>query len=213
LVKKSLTDEELKTYASDIADDNILVDLVYQEYVDSILVELPKVELSREEGTLDGLDSYVNMLDTYLPMIISSDTMTSEMVGDLSDHMDDVMTSIKTILIKNWMDDRNFLPGLSEFLTLDNEGKPKKDLLNDYSEFTEALTKVVLPHLRKLKRTATKVDDKLDKIDSGEDTADDAATDEPVDTGTDTVDDTTVDDAGDAGDIPADDNEDIIVDQ
>ena len=197
MIKKGLTKDEYNEYKSEIDHDESLVEYVYSEYVDNITAKLPNVEISREEGSLEGLDAFTSMLETYLPMVISSETLPSELVGDLSDKMDDVMSAIKTVLIKNWMDDRNFLPELTKFTTLDNTGAPRYDILEEYGALTKALSSAIIPHLKKLKKESDKADDKLTKIEDG-DTEDEQSSDA-------TDDNTSVDDTADTGDTGSSD--------
>jgi len=168
LINKSFSKDEISDFKEEIDDDILLTDIIYGEYVDGVTVTLPRVESSSEEGSLDGLEAYTSMLETYLPMLISSDTLPTELVGDLSDKMDDIMTSIKTVLIKNWVDERNLFPDLTKFFTLDNTGKPRYDILEEYSYFTESIAKAIIPHLKHLKKVSNTTDNKLEKIDSGE---------------------------------------------
>jgi len=200
MLKKSMGKDDWETHKEFVTDDVELADYIYYEYAASILVTLPKVDTNSEEGSLDGLDAFVSMLDTYLPLIISSETFPQDLVGDISDKMEDIMAAIRTILIKNWMDDRNSIPELTKFLTLDNTGRPRYDILEEYNDFTQTLAKAIIPHLKELKKDANKLDAKLEKIDSGElDNTDDTPVDEaPVDdTPVDEVpvDDTSVDEA------------------
>jgi len=189
MVMKGLTKEMINEYKEQLDDNVELAEYVYSLYVNDLLVTLPPVETSREEGTLEGLDAFVNMLETYLPMIISSDSLPSELVGDISDKMEDIMAAIKTIMIKNWVDDRNFMPELTKFLTLDNEGKPKYDILSEYADFTSVLSKAIIPHIKKMKKESNANNAKIEKAEGDNqdvsDNEDDDTTsdDTPVDDG------------------------------
>jgi len=167
MLVKGLTKEELVLYNDEIGDDAVLAEYVYNLYTNDTMVTLPGVDISSEDGSMDGLSNFVDMLDTYLPMIISDETLPLELVGDLSDKMVDITAAIKTVLIKNWIDEHNYLPEVSKFFTLDNTGKPRYDILEEYSEFTKVIAKVVIPHLKKLKKASNKTDDVLDKIENG----------------------------------------------
>jgi len=199
MIMKGLTKEIISEYKEQLDDNTELVEYVYSLYVNDLIVTLPPVETSREEGTLDGLDAFVNMLETYLPMIISSDSLPSELVGDISDKMEDIMAAIKTVMIKNWIDNRNFMPELTKFLTLDNEGKPKYDILSEYTEFTSVLSKAIIPHIKKMKKESDSNNAKIEKAEadneSTSDTGDDTATPEDDTSSDDTTsDDTTSED-------------------
>ena len=166
MILKDLTDADRNIYKEYLDDDTNLADYVYSEYLSDIVVNLPRFNISREEGSTEGLRAFAEMLDEYLPMIISDETLPAELVGDLSDKMGDITTAIKTVLIKKWVDDHNFMPELTKFLTLDNTGKPRYDILEEYSDFSRTLSKVVIPYIKKLKKEAIKTDKTLDKIDN-----------------------------------------------
>jgi len=174
LISKSLTTDEKSTFSNMLNTPSILSEYIFEEYVEKITTTLPKVEISRQEGGIDGLDAFSSFIDTYLPMVISADTLPSDLVGDMSDKMDDITAAIKTILIKNWIDDHNAIPELTKFLTLDNTGKPRYDILEEYKSYVESATKAIIPHIKGLKKAADKTNDKLDKIENGEDDATDS---------------------------------------
>lgn len=164
LLKKSLSNEAITDLGTILDNDSELTEAIYLSYADAVSVKLPKIETSVEEGSLEALSAFSDMLDTYLPMYISAETLPNELVGDLSDKMDDVMAAIKTVLIKNWMDEHNMLPELTKFFTLDNTGAPKYNIMDEYKEYIDSVTKVILPHLKKLKKSSVKTDDELNKI-------------------------------------------------
>ena len=205
-ITKMLTKDEAKEYKAELADPKTLAEFVYGEYSNYLEVSVPRVSISVEEGSMEGLDKFVEVLDTYLPLVISADTLPSDLAGELGNRIDDIMSAVKTILIKNWIDDHNLIPELTKFTTLDNTGAPRYDILDEYGTYVDNLAKAVLPHIKAMHKQAESNDKAIDKADGN--------AEEPVgDTGTpdDNAGETSASDAGGAtpddstGDTPPDD--------
>jgi len=62
-------------------------------------------------------------------------------------------------------------------MTLDDNGKPIFDILEEYNMYIANLTSTLLPFLKQIKKTKTKTDEKLQKIEEGEYEDEEAADD------------------------------------
>jgi len=193
-VKKLLSKEELVEHAEVVNTPELLAEMLYNEYCNHLVTALPEVTVAGESGGLDAFNDYTDFLDKILPYFISSEVLPAELVGELSDKLEDVSAAVKTVLVKNWVDEHNISPELVKFASLDNTGKPRFDILAEYSDYVNNISKAILPHLKELKASSGKIDKALDKLDG--------AAEEPVpETGV-AGDDQTPPDAaaGDAGD-------------
>ena len=221
-IKKQKTDEHNINY--DKISDERLITYILKMFETELTVSLPTPELSEAQAMKDSFEVYKDALDDYLELFVSSDALPDEIMGEMSDKLDSVKSVMKTILIKKWMGDNGYMPEISEFLSLDDEGKPVFDILAEYTEYSDALSKSLLPFLKRNKRFVSKLDDKLDKIENAEDTDEDANDDNNSDadvnedTGNDSPDtensdavDNNIDDSGDVKDDDTEDpNEDTV---
>ena len=203
-----------------IKSDSVLVDYLTRTYVHDVKVSLPKPEVTESTNMKDLFDEYVSSLDDYLDIILSSEALPDELLGDMSDKVDNIKTIMKTILVKKWMTDNGYMPEISQFLTRDEDGKPVFNLLEEYAEYSKTLADVILPFLKSNSKFVDKLDEKIEKIENDEDDepedtgdTDEGNTDEPEedngDEGGDNLDEDTGGAEGDTGDDLGDDAGDV----
>ena len=207
---KTIVDEETKAY---LENDENVINYVLNVYIKHLKVSFPRPEVNEATNMKDTLSTYTDTVDELLDILISSDSLPDELTGDMSNSIDDIKAAMKTMLIKEWAVNNNYVPEITNFLTLDNTGKPVFDILDDYSEYTDQLSTVLLKYFKKNKKQKDKVNDKLTKIEEGDD-ANDGSEDNSNygDTGANDATDNTDDGnysasgAGDNNGIPSDDN-------
>jgi len=213
-VKKLLSKEELVEHAEVVNTPELLAEMLYNEYCSHLTTSLPEVTVAGESGGLDAFNDYTDFLDKILPYFISSEVLPAELVGELSGKLEDVSAAVKTVLVKNWVDEHNISPELVKFASLDNTGKPRFDILAEYSDYVNNISKAILPHLKELKASSGKIDKVLDKLDGapeepapvGEPTPPEEGAGETTDAAGDTGGAGATGDTGDTGDeIPTDD--------
>jgi len=167
-----------------IKSDDIFIDYLTKTYIHDLKVELPKPEVTESNNMKDLFDEYTSSLDDYLDIILSSDALPDELLGDMSDKVDSIKTIMKTILTKKWMTDNGYMPEISQFLTRDEDGKPVFNLLEEYAEYSKTLADVILPFLKSNSKFVDKLDEKIEKIENDEDDdEDDSVDDDSTDSG------------------------------
>ena len=167
-----------------IKSDDIFIDYLTKSYIHDLKVELPKPEVTESNNMKDLFDEYTSSLDDYLDIILSSDALPDELLGDMSDKVDSIKTIMKTILTKKWMTDNGYMPEISQFLTRDEDGKPVFNLLEEYAEYSKTLADVILPFLKSNSKFVDKLDEKIEKIENDEDDdEDDSVDDDSTDSG------------------------------
>ncbi len=164
---KNQGDDEQNIDFDKIKDDD-LIEYVVRKYYDEIDVYLPTPELNEAQAMKDAFETYKAVLEDYLELILSTDAIPDELAGEITGKLDSIKAVMKTILVKKWMNDNNYLPEISEFMTLDDNGKPIFDILEEYNMYIANLTSTLLPFLKQIKKTKTKTDEKLQKIEEGE---------------------------------------------
>lgn len=161
---KSIVDEETKTY---LKNETNLVNYVLNIYLKHIDVSFPRPEVKEATNMKDALTTYTETVDDLLDALISSDAIPDTLAGDVAMEIDSVKSAMKTMLIKEWAINNNYVPEITNFLTLDNTGKPVFDILEDYGVYTEQLSAVLLSYYKKNKKIVDKNNEKLAKIEEG----------------------------------------------
>lgn len=163
-----------------LADDSMIIDYLLTVYTNDITVTLPRPDEHEDTGTKEALDNFISGLDDFMPLILGDDAMPAGIMGDIGDKIEEVIPMVKTVLIRNWMSDNNYLPELTNMLRTGLDGKPKIDILSEYKDHSEALVNAVLPVLKELQALGNKTDDKLYKIEDGDDDDDDKESETPA---------------------------------
>ena len=148
--------------------DDVLAEYVINDIFKNLKVTLPKPEVTDDTNTKDLLDNFMDTLDKVLDSVLSTDLIPDDLLGDLGDKADNIKDAIKVVLIKRFIDENNVLPEVSKMLMLNEDGEPSDDLLSDFKTHIETISKIALPFLKANTKFITKTDDKLDKIENGE---------------------------------------------
>jgi hypothetical protein len=207
VLKKHLDADELEVniIKKILRNKKKMVKYITDLYIKNIEITLPSPEMNESENMKDSLDSYIDSIETFLEHIMGDEALPEEFVGELSGKLEDIRSVMKTVLVKKYMQDNNFIPEMSDFLTLDNEGKPMFDILEEFQVYVNTLSESVMPFLKKAKDEAVKTDKSLEKIDeeeSGDNTGND---------NTGNAEDSWDEEGGDAE--PAGDSDDSVIDE
>lgn len=173
---KNLNKDTLK----EIEENNTktqVVEKLLDVFIENMVVRLPR-PTSYSEGTnlKTILGDYAEAVDKYLEIAFDAESFDSTVVGDISDKIPQLKSVIKKVLVQDWINENNYIPGMSKFLTLDDDGESNNNIFNKYSDFMETFSKLANPFLKQQKSFRDKNDKKLQDIDEGggEDTDGDA---------------------------------------
>ncbi len=153
--KFAITDKELQ---------EVLLDLI----IDDITVTLPKPESNEGDNLKTNLEEYSRGLDTYLEAMFNRDSMESYSVGEeISGNVDHIKGIIKTMMIKEWASENNYLKGFNDFLTIDDEDNSINDYMKQFEVMMNNFSKIFVPYIKATKKNKDKVDEKINKINNG----------------------------------------------
>lgn len=147
----------------EIPDDKI-VEFITDKFIYGINAKLPRPVLEENTSMKDSLDGYIEAIDKYLANVMSREALPESIAGAMTDRLDDIKAIIKTIMIKKWTADNNYLPEISEFLTIDDEGNSTFNLFDDFSNYLQTLSGIYLPFAKKHSKEVDKIDEKINKI-------------------------------------------------
>ena len=190
------------------------------EYINSLEIELPRIEETKTDNMKEAFDAYKSSLDDVIDMFLGSEAAPNSLVGVLGDKLEEVKTAIKNSLLRKWMSDNNYMEDFLKATSLDPDDKPILDIYSEFNVYIDGLVNIIKPFLEELNDRKVKNDENLNKIDGNDSEDDDNEDDneggnddnndeddiEGDDTKTDTSDDNT--DGEDEEDTPDDDIED-----
>jgi len=147
-------------------DKDVLAEYVISSIYKNLTVTLPAPEVTEDRNSKDRLDNFLDMLDTILDKILSTDLIPDDLLGDLGDKVDNVKDAIKVILIKRFVDENNILPEVTNMFLLNEDGEPNDNIMEDFKSHIDAISKIIIPFIKDNTKFKNKVDDKLDKIEN-----------------------------------------------
>ena len=146
---------------------NKLVEYITDKFINELKVVLPKPETQQANNMKEAFEDYKSTLDTVIDDLFSSDAIPSDYAGDISNHADALKAMFKTVLVRTWIANNNFIPELQQFLTKDDEGKPTFNILEDYTSFLDTITEAFIPFMKNRTKKVQKLNDKISKATEG----------------------------------------------
>jgi hypothetical protein len=166
IIKNNISNIKSRLKGTISVSDDKLVDFITDNYINEINITLPKPQVTDNSNMKDLYDDYVDSVDSYLDIVISEDAVPEEYLGDLSGKLDDIKTILKTILVKKWVSDNGYMSEISKFLTKDDDGKPVFNLLEEFEDYSQTITEIILPFLKSNFKFKTKVNKNLEDIEN-----------------------------------------------
>ena len=149
---------------SDTELQEVILDLV----IDDITVSLPKPESNEGDNLKTNLEEYSRGLDDFLEVMFNRDVMESYSVGEeISANVDHLKGIVKSMMVKEWAVENNYLKGFNDFLTLDDEDNSINDYMKQFDYMMNNFGKILVPFMKSIKKNKDKVDEKIDKINNG----------------------------------------------
>lgn len=177
---------------------SLVAKLVLGEFISNLRVSLPQPNSVTLENQMEAFDKYVEALDKALGFYISSEIFTTDMAGEAAQKAEDIKQIIKAHYCRKWLSENNVLSELTELISLDDDGQPKINFVDQFTDHINALTKSSVTLLKGTKPVAKAGDSDIERITGGEDLQDSVSTG-GSDTSTDIQ-----PDSGDGSDIPND---------
>lgn len=182
-------------------------DFITNVFISEIETYLPEPHPQDANNSKNAFEDYKSMLEDAMDLIFSTDAYPTDYVGSIGDKVDAIKGMFKSVLLRKWMVNNNYLPELGEFITKDDDGKPIFNALDEHSGFVDALVESYTPYIKTRLKAKYKADKKIEKIEQDAEEAaqdnddDDSSTDDTVnsDSSTDTDMDTDTGDSSDSG--------------
>ena len=146
-LEASLSAEEKEVYAEN--PDEIIKKYVGR-YIDTLMVELPKPDITSLKSQAEDYEDYKTALDSTLSAWISSDFITSDLAGELSGNIETIVAVLKNYYLRAWMANNNYMSELADITTLSDVGKPTIDVYEVNKVHIDALMRSSLAFIKSM---------------------------------------------------------------
>lgn len=163
-IKKTIsksTDDQYKDL-SKIKGDK-LIEYLTNVFINETSVYLPTPEVYEANNIKNAFDNFKTTLDEGFDTIFAPESMPSDIIGEMSNNIEMVKNQFKSVILRRWMADNNYIPELHDFITKDEEGKPKFNVLEEHRTFLNAIHEALVPFMKQITKDKVKLDEKLDK--------------------------------------------------
>jgi uncharacterized spore protein YtfJ len=166
-IKKNETNKKTITKIENASDEALKL-YVYTDIINKIHLELPRPNIEDNTKLEDQFNTFKDKINDVIDIIFDEDALPDEIIGDFSDKIDNLKKLIKTIIIKRWLIDNDYMSEVTNMFTLNNDGIPMMDILDEYSSYVEGIEKTILPFIKKMNTYKEKLNDKLEKAENTE---------------------------------------------
>jgi hypothetical protein len=186
------------------------------EFINMLMLELPSPETNRLADQMSGYDTYTEAITKVIDAYINAAALDPISGQGLETHMDAIKASMITMYQRRYLREKNILPELDVFNTVQEEEGPAFNLLAETQDHldgvlrtTESYVKRLLVEAKKRKKRADKLAAEVDAVASGSDDTDTepAEGDDDLPPDDDFGGDGGDDFGGEAGDIPTEPTE------
>jgi hypothetical protein len=146
-IESVLGDEEREFMA---ANPNGFIGYVLEIFIDSLEVDLPKPESTRNASQKAALEQYEEALDKSLEYIFSADVVPSDLAGESSQYVDTIKVAWKAALMRKWMAENNYTPEAFDITDIAEDGKPMADLLTTVTSYNKNVMLNIAGFLKKM---------------------------------------------------------------
>lgn len=181
-IEKVIPDDDQELYKTNPAS---YISELITRYINTIQIKFPSPDVTSITNQSDAYTSYQEALDKALDAWLSSDSMTTDIAGDISGSIDSIKAVLKSYFLRKWMANSGFMTELNDIVTTNEDGSPVLDIYEMNAAHIESLTNSSLKLLDIIKKNKEKANDKLGKLGingSSSDTSDEPSDNEFNDT-------------------------------
>lgn len=136
-------------------------DLLIDKLLDLFEASLPSPNTTTIETQMAALQQYTDALDKALDAWISTEAVTSNLMGEIADDVDMLKAVIKSYYIRKWMTENNVLPELNDLTLADEDGNPRINLFDIQKDHMEGLLNTASKFITEMHKVRDKIDKKI----------------------------------------------------
>ena len=163
---KKLNKELLTLISSNKVTDEELAEILLELVIDDLVVSFPRpTSLSEGDNLAKSLKDYKEAITDYVDTLFESEAYSSAFAGEeISSNIETYKAIIKKMLLQEWVNENNYIPSMSKFLTLDDSGQSLNNLFSQYSGTMETFGTLVKDFLKVNKKKVDKLDNDINKL-------------------------------------------------
>lgn len=125
-------------------------------FVNNLTLSLPQPDLSKLDMQQKALQVYSSMLDDVLPHLISEELINENNMGaDISEAMNEIVSLVKSVLMRQYMVDNNIVPEAFKMLFVQDDNTTQMDLLRVQQNYLDNARPIFRDYIaRSMKRKA-----------------------------------------------------------
>lgn len=168
---KKLNKDLLSLVTTNNIKDDELSEVLLELLIDDIEVSFPRpTSLSEGDNLSKSLKDYKEAINDYVDTLFESEAYSAAFAGEeISSNIETYKAIIKKMLLQEWVNENNFIPSMSKFLTLDDSGQSLNNLFSQYTDTMQTFATLVKDFLKVNKKKVDKLDNDINKLnDNGE---------------------------------------------
>lgn len=137
-----IDEEQVKElFEGEVNVKRIVVNQLIKDYLDGFEALLPRPTTVSLENQKSTLDAYVELLDQGLDSWINDELLGSELVGEISEKVRAIRSSIRSHYIRQFCAENGILTELFKIGSVDDTGDLKYDIYSEQKDYLEGLIK------------------------------------------------------------------------
>ena len=189
----SIPKKELNTYITNI-------------FINETMFFLPAPQATNASQSKEALENFEEMANKVCEIFFNAEILPEDLYGIIGTKMETFKNMFKASLVMNYIQENNYLPKITDFLSTDDAGKPIFEPLEHYEAFANRIEEAATKFLKNRTKGKRKLEPKLKTVieDLEKDTSEEENQDAPGQPeGQPGANDTQTPDAGgNAGDTP-----------
>lgn len=162
-LETNLTEEDKELFSQ---NQDFFIQECIDKYIENLLVELPKPDSTTMRSLKAEYDEYKEAITDAINSWISSEIITNNAMGDISEHIDTIKSMLLASFLRKWQTENNYLPELNEMVSKEDENNNElTETFNSTKHFSVAITKLATQLFAELKKYREAVDKDVDNID------------------------------------------------
>lgn len=174
-VIKKLNKDIISLVSTSEVKDEELADIILDIMIEDISITLPRpTSLSEGNNLKTTLNDYKEAVESYVDVMFDNEAFGTAIAGEeISTNIESYKAIIKKMLLQEWVNDNNYIPSMSKFLTLDESGESLNNLFSQYTGMMETFGKLVKGFTKDNKKAIDKIDNELNKLNEHSDEMED----------------------------------------
>lgn len=149
----------------------VVVAHILNRVIEQVEVALPRPNTTSEQAQYEAMQTHSQLVDAAIEHYISSNFMTDNVGGEISQIVDDIQRNIKAMMMRQFMAEHGILPELGKLMSSDEMNEDAKTLWEQNQDYAKTLMKLLGDYVLKIKKAkdeSNKVQEALgDSLDGG----------------------------------------------